>query len=131
MVRSGSARSPAAQRLRASLQRHRAQEPDDPEEVIGVEVGEEDVADVERDAVAHHLPLRPFAAVEEQRLPLTDEGKGRDPAFDGGAGGGGSEESEGEGHGAGNIAAEAAVARESDDRVRGPNRRDVRPASVI
>jgi hypothetical protein len=82
---------------------------DDAEVVVGVEMREEDVADVEGDAVAHHLALRPFTAVEEHGLAFALERERGDTAFDGGAGSGGSQEAEGEWHGARNIAAEAAA----------------------
>jgi hypothetical protein len=40
--------------------------------VIGVKVGEEDVVDVEGDSIAHHLSLRPFAAVEQKRFSFAE-----------------------------------------------------------
>src|SRR5690606_13923515 len=71
-----------------------AEQADDAEEVVGVEVGEEDVAEGEAHAVAHHLALGALAAVEQQGLPLAGEREGGDVAVDGGAGGAGAEEGE-------------------------------------
>ena len=98
-MRGAAARPPQAQRLRAPLERHRPHQPDHADHVVGVEVREEDVGERERDAVAHHLPLRALAAVEQQRLALAHDGERGDVAFDGGARGGGAEETEGERHG--------------------------------
>ena len=91
-------RAPEAKRFGARLQRERAQQAEDAEDVIGVVVREEEVVERERDAVAHHLALGALAAVDEQRFALADEGERRDAALDGGAGGGGAEEAEGEAH---------------------------------
>ena len=67
------AASPGAGRTGASafLAPHhpqRAQEADDSQVVVGVEVGEEDGVHREAGAEAHHLPLAALAAVEEQQV---------------------------------------------------------------
>jgi hypothetical protein len=56
--------------------------------VIGVEVREEDVVQVERDPIAHHLALRPFTTVEKESFSLAEERDGRDVAFDSRSGSG-------------------------------------------
>ncbi len=95
--------SPEAERFGARLELHRANETNDAEDVVGVEVREEDVAEDEGDPVAHHLALGAFAAIEEERFAFANEGDGRDVAFDGGPRGGGSEEAKGQRHGAADI----------------------------
>ncbi len=45
------------------------QQPREAEDVVGVEVGEVDLVDLGQPQRALHLPLRPFAAVEQQPLP--------------------------------------------------------------
>ena len=85
--------------LRAILELHRAHETNNAEHVVSVEVREEDVGRQERDPVAHHLALRAFAAIEEERLAVAHEGDGRDIAFDSGAGRGRAEESQDQRHG--------------------------------
>jgi hypothetical protein len=75
------ARAPQPQHLRAPLELQRAREPHDAEQVVGVRVREEDVGEGERHAVAHHLPLRPLAAVDEDRLALAHHGDRRDVAL--------------------------------------------------
>jgi len=92
--------TPEPERLLAALQRHRAQQSHHAEHVIDVHVGEEDVAQGKADRVAHHLPLRPLATVEQERFALADNGERRDPAFDGRSRCGSSEEANREGHGA-------------------------------
>src|ERR687896_562444 len=89
-----SPRPPEPKGLDPPLQRHRPHEADDANDVIGVQVREENVLEHERDAVAHHLPLRPFAAIEQHRLSLADERERADVALDGGPGSGGAEEAE-------------------------------------
>src|SRR5829696_3514117 len=49
-----------------------------------MEVREEQICQRERDAVAHHLALRSFAAVEEQRLTFAHERDRCDIALHGG-----------------------------------------------
>ena len=58
------------------MQRHLAvgqvigfQQPRQPQHVVGVEVREVDLVDLGQPQRALHLPLRPFAAVEQQPLP--------------------------------------------------------------
>jgi hypothetical protein len=67
--------------------------------VVGVKVREENVAQRERHVVAHHLPLRPLAAIEEQRLPLAHERERCDVTLDGGPRRGSPEQADGERHG--------------------------------
>src|SRR5687768_665173 len=95
----GSSWSPESKRLRPPLERHRPHEPNDPDDMIGVQVREEDVLEHERDSVPHHLALRSFAAVEQHRLSLANERERADVALDRGASGGGAEESQAQGHG--------------------------------
>ena len=54
----------------AVLQPHRPEQAGDAEHVVGVIVGEEDLAKGEAHAVAHHLALVALAAVEEDASPL-------------------------------------------------------------
>src|SRR5690606_17595341 len=61
---------PEANRVFPSLQSHRPEEADDPEEVVGVEMAEEDVREVEAGAITHHLPLGALATIEHQQLSL-------------------------------------------------------------
>jgi hypothetical protein len=75
--------SPQAERLRASLQRHRSHQADHADHMIGMEVCEEDVGQSEGDAVAHHLALRSFAAVEEKCLAFAHDRERCDIALDG------------------------------------------------
>src|SRR3989449_9769278 len=77
-----SLRTVQPQRLGARLQPQRAHNPDHAEEVVGVEMGEEDLREREAHAVAHHLALGALAALEQQRLTLTHEGEGGDVALD-------------------------------------------------
>ncbi len=63
-------------RLRAPLQRERAAEAYDADDVIAMEMREEDLIEREGDAVFHHLPLSTLAAVEQQRFSLASEGEG-------------------------------------------------------
>ena len=88
----GAAGGPEAHRLLAALEAEGAQQADDAEEVVGVEVGEEDVVEGEAGAVAHHLALGALAAVEHQQLALALDDERADVAAHGGAGGGGAEE---------------------------------------
>src|SRR5438552_13703006 len=48
------------------------------------EMREEDFREREAHAVAHHLPLGPLAAFEQQGLTLAHQGDGGDIALDGG-----------------------------------------------
>src|SRR5690606_10231175 len=77
-------RAPDAERGLAELQRERLQQAQRTEEVIGVEVREEQILEREAHAVAHHLALRAFAAVEHQRLALAQQRDGGEATFDGG-----------------------------------------------
>jgi hypothetical protein len=56
------------QRLGPALKSERPHQPDHAQEVVAVKMREEDVAQGEGDAVAHHLPLGPLAALEQQAL---------------------------------------------------------------
>ena len=56
--------SPTTQHVSTTLQGHGAKKPDDSQVVVGVKVREEDVREGKGDAVAHHLALSSFAAVE-------------------------------------------------------------------
>jgi hypothetical protein len=75
------ARPPEMERIGAPLERHRPHQADHAEHVVCVEMREENVTERERDAEAHHLPLRPFAAIEEQGLPFAHERHGGDVAL--------------------------------------------------
>ena len=66
--------------------------PGDPEHVVGVVVTEEDLPEGKPDAIAHHLALVPFPAVEEKRLTFTLDRQAGNVPVDGGSGGGGAEE---------------------------------------
>jgi hypothetical protein len=90
----GTGWSPESQGFGSTLKRHRPEEPDDANEVIGVEVREEDVVEVEGDSVAHHLALCAFTAIEEKGLSLAEERDGRNVAFDSGSSSGSAEESQ-------------------------------------
>jgi hypothetical protein len=70
-------------RVGAPLERHGPHQSDHAEHMVRVKVCEEDVAQREGDAVAHHLPLGAFAAIDQQRLALAHEGDRRDVALDG------------------------------------------------
>jgi hypothetical protein len=94
-----SLRPPEAHGLLPTLQRERAKQADHADHVVAVQVCEEDVVQRERHSVAHHLPLRPLAAVEHQRLPLANERDGGNPPLNGGAGSGGTKETNIERHG--------------------------------
>ncbi len=63
----------------ATAEREGLQHPGQPQEVVGVEVREEDLAELdEPDGRAEHLPLRPLGAVEEQALaPAAHEQRAR------------------------------------------------------
>src|SRR5437879_1469660 len=78
-------------RLLAPLQPQGAQQADHPEKMIGVKVREKDLGQGKAHAVAHHLALGAFAALEQQRLPLAHQGEAGDVALDGGARRGGAE----------------------------------------
>ena len=63
-----------------------------------MEMAEEDVIQREGDAVAHHLALRSFAAVKEQRLPLAFDYDAGNSPLDRWPRGGGSQEAQQKGH---------------------------------
>src|SRR6266496_3229597 len=83
------------QRLRPALQAERPDQADDAEKMIGVKMGKEDFAQREAHAVAHHLALGAFAALEQERLALAVNGEATDVPFDCWPGGGGAEEGDG------------------------------------
>ena len=62
--------------------------------MIGVEVREEDVVEIEGDSVAHHLALRALTTIEEERLSFAEKRDRGDVPFDGWSGGGSAEESQ-------------------------------------
>src|SRR5207237_1805334 len=74
------------QRLGTALQAERADQPDDAEEVIGVKVREEDLGEREAHAVAHHLALGAFAALQQKRFALSVDSQSRNVSLDGGPG---------------------------------------------
>ena len=82
--------SPEAQRFSARPERQSAEEAEEAEKVISVKVREVNIADGERDSVAHHLALCAFAAIDEHGLALADERDRRNTALNGWAGGGSS-----------------------------------------
>ncbi len=53
---------------------------------------EEEIVKGERDAVAHHLPLRTLSTIKQKSLAFSNDGERTDPSFDGRSGGRGSEE---------------------------------------
>jgi hypothetical protein len=68
--------------------------------VIGVEMGQEDVLEVdETDVGSEELPLCSFAAVDEKAIPSTPDERRRSPTRRSRRGGGRSEEDEVEIHG--------------------------------
>ncbi len=73
-------------RILAPLQAHRAHEPGDAQEVIGVEVGDEDPIHAEARGESHHLALRTLAAVEEHGIALSLHEDGAHAAPDRGPG---------------------------------------------
>src|SRR4029079_17104202 len=75
-------RSPQGHRFFAPLQSKGAKQSNYAKHVVSVHVGKENVAEREARAVAHHLPLSSFAAVEHQRLALADYNHGADVALD-------------------------------------------------
>ena len=81
-------------RLLATLEPQRPQQPDYPEEMIGVKVREKDLGQGEAHPKAHHLALGAFAALEQQRLALAHQGEAGDVALDGGPGRRGTEKRE-------------------------------------
>src|SRR5947199_1012861 len=68
-------------RLGSGLQPERADQPDHAEEVVGVEMGEEDLREREAHPVAQQLALGAFPALAQQRLTLAHESQGRDVAL--------------------------------------------------
>ena len=91
--------APQPEWLRPPLQRHRTQEADDANHMVGVKVGEEDVLKPECHPVPHHLPLGALTAIEKKRLPLPNEGNGGDIPFNGGSRCRGPEQADGKRHG--------------------------------
>ena len=67
--------------------------------MVGVKMGEKDLPQCERSAIAHHLALGALPALEQQRLAFALQGERGDVAFDGRPGGGRAQESDGK-HGA-------------------------------
>ena len=68
--------------------------------MIGVEMGQEDVLEVdEPDVGSEELPLCPFAAVDEKAIAAASDERRRRPTRRSRRGGGGSEEDEVEIHG--------------------------------
>src|SRR3954465_14680815 len=86
--------TPSAERetLGASLEGHGSHQPDDADHMVGVKMSEEDIRYSERDVVPHHLPLRAFSTIEEQRLAFTHDGEGGGVPFHSGTRCRGSEE---------------------------------------
>ena len=82
------------QLLLASHHPQGAEEPDDSQVVVGVEVGEEDRIHREAGSVADHLPLAALAAVEEEEVGVGLHRQAREVAVDGGLRGGGAEKGE-------------------------------------
>ena len=64
------------ERLGASLEAERPDQPDDTQKMVGVEMREKYLGQGEADPVAHHLPLGAFPALEQQRLPFTHQRDG-------------------------------------------------------
>src|SRR3989449_1699321 len=83
------------QRLRPPLETERSDQSNDAQEMIGVKVREKDLGQRKADAVAHHLALGAFAALEQERLAFAVNGEAADVPFDCWPGGGGAEESDG------------------------------------
>src|SRR5262245_39861654 len=102
---------PQSKPFRAALQRHRAHQSDHAEQMIRVKVRKEDVFERKRDSVAHHLPLRAFAAIEHQRLAFAMHCERRHIALDSWSSSGCSEKQDAEGHGASNIEARLCLRR--------------------
>ena len=69
--------------LGAALQPHGAQEAGEAKDVIGVHVREEDRIHAEPGLVAHHLPLRTLAAIEQHEIALALYREGAHPATNG------------------------------------------------
>jgi hypothetical protein len=90
----GAGWSPESQWFGSTLKRHGPEESDDSDEVVGVEVREENVIEIEGDPVAHHLALGPFTTIEKKGFSLAEERDGRDVAFDGRSRSGSAEESQ-------------------------------------
>lgn len=59
------------ERIRPALKCHRPDQASDPEKVIGVEVRQKQISHPEARSVAHHLPLRTLAAVEQKKITLS------------------------------------------------------------
>ena len=90
----GTGGSPESQGFGSTLKRHRSQEPDDSDEMVGVEVCEKNVVEIEGDPVPHHLSLCPFTTIEQESFSLAEERDGRNVAFDGRSRSGSAEESQ-------------------------------------
>jgi hypothetical protein len=56
--------------------------------MVGMEVSEKNVVEIEGDPVAHHLALRAFAAIEQERFSFAEKGDRGDVPFDRWSGGG-------------------------------------------
>ena len=98
--RARSARPEHGDRDLAPAQPERLQHAREPEHVIGVEMRQEDVLEVdEPDVGSEKLPLRPFAAVDEKAIPAAPDERRRRPTRGSRRGGGRSEEDEVEIHG--------------------------------
>src|SRR5690606_28413985 len=78
-----SPRSPQTQWRGTPAELECAYETYDSVHMVGMEVREENVVEREGDAVAHHLALRTFTAVEKQCFSLANECEAADTAFHG------------------------------------------------
>src|SRR5665213_3982458 len=76
-------RAKQSHRVGAPLERHGTHESGNTEYVVRMHVRKEDLADVERNAVAHHLALSPLATIEEKGLSPTADGQRGDVALNG------------------------------------------------
>ncbi len=101
----GPLRADQGKRRGAVQQAHGSHQADDAQHVIGVEVAEEDLAEAEAHAVAHHLALGALAAIENERLALAVDGERRHVAVHRRHRGAGAEEGEAKGHRLGGSAA--------------------------
>ena len=59
-----------------------------------MEVREKDVVEIEGDSVAHHLALRSFTAIEEERFSFSEKRNRGDVSFDRRSCGGSAEKSQ-------------------------------------
>jgi hypothetical protein len=76
-----SARPVDRERRGATAQRERLQHSRQPEEVVGVEVGEKDVLDVRQADRAQQLPLRALAAIDQQAVAAAPDQEARGRAL--------------------------------------------------